>query len=155
GKNTVSKTVPIIVNDRPAITVPKYIITSNGIRITEPEAVGLIKSWLQEKEKVFAYPFSIKILRKYTTGQYFQDAEKAVRYLKKEDKYYSFGDPTVQASGKFADEGDRVIIDVRIYQSSTLWVNGIIDKTRSNPTTGVYRYSLQWENGRWKIADSQ
>ena len=156
GKTSINQTINIEVNDIPRLefTPIEFVATPYG-KVTKPEAVNLIKSWLQNKKSVFASPYDIETLDKYTTGLYYQGRLDSLNWLKENNAYYSYGKPTVEASSRFKPQGVQVVIDVRVYQTTTLLVNGKIDQSKSSPDDGIYRYTLSYDNGSWKIADSQ
>ena len=61
GDKTTTKRVLITVNDNPTLSIPEFVTTSSGVKITKPEAINLIFSWLKAKQKVFAYEAAAKI----------------------------------------------------------------------------------------------
>ncbi|MBD2205595.1 DUF4101 domain-containing protein [Calothrix sp. FACHB-1219] len=155
GNKIGTSNIGILVNDNPVLSVPEYVTTSNGMIITKAEAMNLIESWLVEKKNVFAFPYNFQVIDRYTTGEYRKAREGSVEWLKKYNGYYTFGSPKVSSTGKFFAQENQVKIDVRVYQEQTLRVNEEIDPTQSRLSDGVYRYTLQLDNGSWKIANSQ
>jgi len=78
-----------------------------------------------------------------------------VEWLKNNNAYYTYESPTVEPNGKFYMEGERATIEAIVNEKPTLFVNGIVDPTSSGPSTGMYRFTLQFDSGTWKIADNQ
>ncbi len=155
SKNNISETIKITVNDNPVISRPEFVKTSDGTIITKPDAVNVIKSWLQAKTEVFAPPYNLQRLEQYTTGGYLDRQKGSVDWLIQYNGYYTYGSGTVEPVGEFFINGNQIIIETKVTQELTLRVNGIIDPTNSGLTTGVYRWTLQWENGSLKIANSE
>jgi len=70
GKKPESKTINIAVNalnKPPQLTVTE-VLTVGQNTITQPEAVNLIKSWLQAKKEAYNSPFNAQVIERYTTG---------------------------------------------------------------------------------------
>jgi serine/threonine-protein kinase len=123
--------------------------------ITEPEAVNLIDQWLRAKKDVYANPYNFQIAAQYTTGKYLDKTIGTMNWLKNNKAYYTYESPIVNPNGGFFVEANQATIVVNIRENRTLYVNGRIDQTRTGPTSGVYRFTMQFENGNWKITDSQ
>lgn len=157
GIKTNTKKIPIAVksiNDPPQITVAEALAVGS-FSITKPEAVNLIKSWLIDKKKSYSRPYNMEAIYKYTTGSYSERVQGTVGWLRRNNAEYEYQQPQVEASGQFFARGNQVIIDARVNENATLYVNGGIDWSSSGPSTGLYRFSLQVDRGIWKIADSQ
>ena len=58
--------------------VPDISETATTSSLTQEAAVDLVKTWLQEKNKVLAPPFDLQVLARYTTGRYFRKSQKMV-----------------------------------------------------------------------------
>ncbi|MFB2917916.1 protein kinase domain-containing protein [Aerosakkonema funiforme] len=123
--------------------------------ITQQEAVNLIDQWLRSKKDVYAYPYNFQIPAQYTTGKYLDKTIGTINWLKNNNAYYTYESPIVTQNGGFFVEANQATIVVNIIENRTLYVNGRIDRTKTGPTSGVYRFTMQLENGNWKIADSQ
>lgn len=152
GEKTSRKNIEIVVNDAPILDIPEAV-NVNGNILTKTDAINIITSWLQAKNKAFAPPFNYRILERYTTGNYYEDRKGTMRWLQQKEGAYSFGEPAVQSAGKnFRRQGERIVLDVQVTQKATLRIEGEIDSTQSVDT--IYRYVFQLENGKWKISDS-
>lgn len=155
GEKTTTRRVRITVNDHPTLNNPEFVTTSSGRKITRPKAVDRIRKWVKIKQRVFARPYSRSILQQYTTGNYSADRNGTVDWLRKYGGEYRYDSIQVEPQGQFFVEGDRVMVDVKVSENRTLRVQGQIDWTQTGFTTSVYRWTLQFEDGLWKIADSQ
>lgn len=124
--------------------------------LTQEEAVNLIKNWQQAKSRIFAPPFDRQLVASLTTGKVYEDIVKpegSIDWLQKNNAYYQFRKQEAQGTGYFNQVGSIAEVDIAIAEEYTLYVNGAIDKSETNFTT--YRYTLNLENGTWKIADRQ
>jgi hypothetical protein len=157
GKKPESKTINIIVNpmNRPPQLTIAEVVTVGENTITQTEAVTLIKSWLQAKGEAYIPPFNPEVIARYTTGEYYKKSIGSVDWLKNNNAYYKYESPTVEPTGKFSMEGERVTIEMIVKENPTLFVNERVDPTSSGPSTGMYRFTLQFDSGTWKIADTQ
>lgn len=157
GKKPESKTINIVVNpmNRPPQLTVAEVVTVGQNTITQTEAITLIKSWLNAKKEAYIPPFNPEIIARYTTGEYYKKSVGSVDWLQKSNGYYTYESPTVEPTGKFAIEGERVTIEMRVNENPTLFVGGIVDPRYSGPSTGIYRFTLQFDGGTWKIAESQ
>ncbi|MCP2728942.1 nSTAND1 domain-containing NTPase [Limnofasciculus baicalensis] len=124
-----------------------------NIPLTEIEAVNLINSWLQAKEQIYAPPFNRELLNQYATGKYFERSIDSIEWLERYSAYYTYSSSIVEAIGNFSRQGNQATIDVKVTQDLILHVNSGIDHTNSGLSTSLYRYTLQVDNGRWKIAN--
>ncbi len=157
GKKPESKTINISIspmNRPPQLTVAE-VVTVGQNTITQIEAVTLIKSWLNAKKEAYIPPFNPEVIARYTTGEYYKNLIGTVDWLQKNNGYYTYETPTVEPTDKFAIEGERVTIEMRVNENRTLFVNQKVDPTSSGSSTGMYRFTLQFDSGIWKIADSQ
>ena len=157
GKKPESKKINIIVNpmNRPPQLTIAEVVTLGQNTITQTEAITLIKLWLNAKKEAYIPPFNPEVIARYTTGEYYKSSIGTVDWLQKSNGYYTYESPTVEPTGKIAIEGERVIIEMRVDENRTLFVNERVDPTSSGPTTGMYRFTLQFDSGTWKIADGQ
>ena len=154
GNRSQHSNISITVNDNPVLKVLKFVTTNSGRTITEAEAVNVVKSWLIAKKDVMASPYNEDILKKYTTGKYFNVRLGAMRWLQRTGSYWRFGSPSITPYGNFLPQGDDVVIYVKVYQNYSLY-NAEIGRRTIDIVNSVYRYTLRFENGRWKIANSQ
>ena len=155
GEKATTKRVPIAVNDHPTLSIPEFVTTSSGVKITKPEAINLIFSWLKAKQKVFAYPFNSKILEQYTTGKYLSERIGTIQWLREKNAKYIYNLIQRELQGQFFIKDDQVNIDIKVREDITLFVQGKIDRSGTDDNTTIYRWTLQLEDNLWKITDSK
>lgn len=143
-----------------SFSTPSNSLSSSALsktaKLTEDEAVSLIRNWLQVKKSVFASPFDRQAAASLTTGTLYYDITKpggSIDWLQGNNSYYQFGTQSVEPTGKFSAMGEQASVEVRVTEDKTFYVNGRIDASQTNNKTKTVRYSLQLENGTWKIAD--
>ncbi|NES68879.1 MAG: DUF4101 domain-containing protein, partial [Okeania sp. SIO2D1] len=129
---------------------------SKGVPLIRQEDVlKVIRDWLEIKGKVFGRPPNRQLLSEYTTGAYYHRTQGTIDWLSSNRAYYTFEKSSVELVGNFQLSGKRAEIDVRAYESSTLYhIGGVIDPSASFDTQGVYRFTLEFSNGKWKIANA-
>ena len=151
-------------NQSPSSTLPNASTPPSGqapnqipaAKLTEDEALSLVRNWLQAKRAVFASPFDRQVAEKLTTGALYYDITKpggSIDWLQENNAYYQFGTQTVSSTGKFSATGDRASIEVNVAEDRTFYVNGKVDQSQSNFKTSKKAYMLQLENGTWKISN--
>ena len=155
GDKTTTKRVLITVNDNPTLSIPEFVTTSSGVKITKPEAINLIFSWLKAKQKVFAYPFNSKILEQYTTGKYLSERIGTIQWLRRNNAKYTYKSFKIQSQGQFFIKDDQVNIDIKVSEDRTLVIQDQVDFSSTGDNTSIYRWTLQLEDDLWKIADSK
>jgi ARC6-like, IMS domain len=121
--------------------------------ITMGQATDIITRWLEAKGKIFSPPFDKKILANFTTGELYIDTLRAINLLKKNDGYYRYGVQKVEGVERFASSLNKATIEVKVTEEVTYYQNGKVDNSSFN--TKLVRYSLEYEEGLWKIAESQ
>lgn len=121
--------------------------------ITMGQATDLITRWLEAKGKIFSPPFDKKILANFTTGELYIDTLRAINFLKKNDGYYRYGVQKVEGVERFASSLNKATIEVKVTEEVTYYQNGKVDSSSFN--TKLVRYSLEYEEGLWKISESQ
>jgi hypothetical protein len=126
---------------------------SQALNITLGQASDLIGRWLDAKPRIFAPPFDRQLLAKMTTGILYSDTAKAIDYLTTSNSQYRYGVPKLESVERFAASGNKATIEVKITEDATLYRNCKVDSSSFN--TKLVRYSLEYWDGIWKIADSQ
>jgi len=137
---------------RPVTTYCENYI-SQGQNITLGQASDLISRWLDAKQRIFAPPFDRPLLARMTTGILYSDTVKAIDYLTNSNSQYRYGVQKVESVERFAASGNKATLEVRITEDATLYRNGKVDSSSFN--TKLVRYTLEYWDGIWKIADSQ
>ena len=126
---------------------------SQSENITLGQASDLISKWLDAKPRIFAPPFDRQLLAKMTTGILYGDTVKAIDYLTSSNSHYRYGVQKLESVERFAASGKKATIEVKITEDATLYRNGKVDSSTFN--TKLVRYTLEYWDGIWKIADSQ
>ena len=125
--------------------------------LQEAEAVALINKWLQAKRSIFAPPYDRLIAAELFTGERYRAVIAAQDWLQHNQAYYRYKKQKINTIKNFIKNQKSAVIDVQITEDTELYVNGTLDLTGTsfNSATGTYRYSLNFVNGQWKIADTQ
>ena len=121
--------------------------------ITLGQASDLIGRWLDAKQKIFAPPFDRQLLAKMTTGILYSDTVKGIDSLTSTNSHYRYGVQKIESVERFAASGNKATIEVRVTEDATVYRNGKVDTSSFN--TKLVRYTLEYWEGIWKIADSQ
>jgi serine/threonine-protein kinase len=121
--------------------------------LDEENAIAIINEFVASKELIFAPPFDRQLLAELTTGEAYKNRKGSVDWLQNNNAYYSYGEFTVSAAGVFGIQDNQANVTVEIFESPTLFVNGKIDRSQSQPSRGRYICTLLFSEGRWKIAD--
>jgi serine/threonine protein kinase len=145
---TPSPTVKASVSPTPKAS-PKVPIAP----LAEADAVAIVNNLVASKNKMFAPPFDQQLLAELTTGEAYEKRKGSIDWLQSNNAFYRYGDFTVSRAGSFGIQDDQANITVEIFESPTLYVNGKIDRTQSQPSRGRYICTLIFEDGKWKIAN--
>ncbi|GAB1544195.1 hypothetical protein NUACC21_68710 [Scytonema sp. NUACC21] len=121
-------------------------------QFSREDAVNLIKTWLEAKKEAYGSSYNAQVIYQYTTGNYQRKNLSTLRTLQEENAYYTFEQPIVEPIGQFYAQDNQVTIDVRIRENRTHYVGGQFEPTYSGSVSGLYKATLQLENGVWKIA---
>jgi hypothetical protein len=131
-------------------------------RISQDEAVGVVKEWLAAKNTLFGPPYNQQLGESLTTGKARADnirgpstdgeAESSLEWLRNRGKSWKYGSQRIDAVKNFVSDEQQAVVTVAVYEQRALYNNGggierSIDKTTS--TT----YTLRRSDGRLKIAD--
>lgn len=126
---------------------------TNNANLTLGQAADIISRWLEAKQKIFAPPFDREILANLTTGILYSDTLKAIESLRSTSAYYRYGVQKVESVERFAASGNKATIEVRVTEDVTLYQKGQVENSSFN--TKLVRYSLEYWDGVWKIADAK
>jgi hypothetical protein len=155
----VSGTDPVTTTPPAQLTTPitgAPLAASRNPVITENQAIDLIRQWLQAKAQIFAPPFAQKPIAELTTGELYTSLLKpdgVLDWLKQRQAYYRYGVQKVEAINRFAASDDRATIEITLTEERTLYRSGVIDPQQTAFATKQVRFSLEWADARWKIAD--
>ncbi len=120
--------------------------------LAEADAVAIVNNLVASKNKMFAPPFDQQLLAELTTGEAYEKRKESIDWLQSNNAFYRYGEFTVSRAGSFGIQDNQANITVEIFESPTLYVNGKIDRTQSQPSRGRYICTLIFEDGKWKIA---
>jgi hypothetical protein len=131
-------------------------------RISQDEAIGVVKEWLAAKNTLFGPPYNQQLGESLTVGKARADnvrgpstdgeAESSLEWLRNRGKSWKYGSQRIDAVKNFVSDEQQAVVTVAVYEQRALYNNGggierSIDKTSS--TT----YTLRRSDGRLKIAD--
>jgi serine/threonine protein kinase len=122
-------------------------------RLSEADAVAIVNNLVASKNQMFAPPFDRQLLAELTTGEAYEKRKGSIDWLQSNNAFYRYGEFTVSRAGSFGIQDDQANITVEIFESPTLYVNGKIDRSQSQPSRGRYICTLIFEDGKWKIAN--
>ncbi|MBW4631755.1 MAG: ARC6/PARC6 family protein [Iphinoe sp. HA4291-MV1] len=126
------------------------------IPITQEDAVKLIKTWLRAKQQILAPPYNSQLATELTTGQQYGKVNDSIDWLRKNNAYYQYGLQRIDNVNELAVEGEQATIQVQLTEEITLFEkNRNINSNATDFKTRTVRYTLQFVDGRWKIASSQ
>ncbi|MBP0013393.1 MAG: DUF4101 domain-containing protein [Roseofilum sp. SBFL] len=131
-------------------------VRDSSSSITESQAVDLISTWLEAKKRIFAPPFDRQLAADLTTDSRYERIVRrdgSIDWLKNNNAFYEYGFQKAEATGSFFSNQDQATIDVIVTEELTLYINGIIDESKSSFNTNRYRYNFRKENGKWKISN--
>lgn len=121
--------------------------------LSESEAVDLVNNLVAAKNQIFAPPFDRQLLAEFTTGEAYEKRKGSIDWLQSNNAFYSYGDFKVSRAGSFGIQDNQANVTVEIFESPTLYVNGRIDQSQSQPSRGRYVCTFLFENGRWKVSN--
>lgn len=138
---------------QPTQTQNSTVTTTN---LTEEEAKQVIIRWQNAKPNVFAYPFDRQLASQFATGKLLEDVVKSggsIDWLKQNNAFYKYGFNSVGTPRIISSDGYQAVIEVRMIQQYTMYMNGKVDQSASGYDDKINRFVLRKENGTWKISD--
>jgi len=123
------------------------------VPLSESEAVDLVNNLVAAKNQIFAPPFNRQLLAELTTGEAYEKRKGSIDWLQNNNAFYRYGDFKVSRAGSFGIQDNQANVTVEIFESPTLYVNGRIDQSQSQPSRGRYVCTFLFENGRWKVSN--
>jgi hypothetical protein len=151
--------------NQPGKSSPSGVVSESGKsvnRISQDEAIGVVKEWLAAKNTLFGPPYNQQLGESLTMGKARADnvrgpssdgeAESSLEWLRNHGKSWKYGSQRIDAVKNFVSDEQQAVVTVAVYEQRALYNNGggierSIDKTTS--TT----YTLRRSDGRLKIAD--
>jgi hypothetical protein len=160
----VPQTVPTVpIRDMPTVPLtprsdaPPAVSRANATpTLTQEQAMGLINRWLQAKAAIFAPPFDETQATQLTTGELAAALLKpagVLDWLKQRQAYYRYGVQKVDSVERFVSHAERATIELTLTEDRTLYRDGAVDPQQTDFSAQQIRFSLEWHDGRWKIAD--
>jgi hypothetical protein len=149
SSETASKTVPISPSAPPEPVTVAKTIGSPPPKITQKEALNLIREWLQQKQKVFTPPYNLEVLAKYTSKEYYQSKRSEVEKYRLKDAQVHFSGIIVKPTSTVLVKTNQAIIGVSITEACT-YIKGKTTGDCSSQNQ-AYRYTLQFDGKHWKI----
>ncbi len=141
----------------PAVSsLPTQTSISQPSIFSKEQAVTLVNSYLQAKERIFAPPFDTQLAASLTTGNFYQDIVKSggrIDWLQQNNAYYKFGNRQATPLTNFSSSSSRneAEIDVLITEEVYLYQNGYLKQNMSH--SNKYRFTFRSENNQWKISE--
>ncbi|HBC41720.1 MAG TPA: serine/threonine protein kinase [Pseudanabaena sp.] len=123
------------------------------VPLSESEAVDLVNNLVAAKNQIFGPPFNRQLLAELTTGEAYEKRKGSIDWLQNNNAFYRYGDFKVSRAGSFGIQDNQANVTVEIFESPTLYVNGRIDQSQSQPSRGRYVCTFLFENGRWKVSN--
>tara|TARA_B100000073_G_scaffold2538_1_gene2134 strand:- start:2582 stop:3199 length:618 start_codon:yes stop_codon:yes gene_type:complete len=122
--------------------------------LSEQEARSVVEQWLTVKSQIFAPPFNTDLADQVVaSGPLWRDLTKengSINWLKKEDSYYTYDVIRVNRVLRYLPSETMPSIVVSVTENSVLHSPNGNEKSSN---TNNWMYTLQEENGRWKIWD--
>jgi serine/threonine-protein kinase len=120
--------------------------------LSEAEALDIVNKLVASKNQIFAPPFNLQLLAELTTGEAYEKRKGSIDWLQSNNAFYSYGDFRVRRAGAFGIQDNQASMTVEIAERPTLYINGTIDRSQSQPSRGRYICTMRFEDGKWKIA---
>lgn len=157
GLLTLLGTIVVNVNNHSSVPISQTSpnssteLTLNSI--TQQQAVNIVYTWLEAKPRIFAPPYDRQLVANLTTDERYTKTIEAIEDLQKNNAYYQFSKPEIEATGAFyAPEQNQIILGVKVTENYTNYVNNQVVPSDSRVDIQSYSVLLKLEDGRWKLA---
>jgi serine/threonine-protein kinase len=160
---------------QPSVQSIPTALPQNTARISQADAEQTIRNWISAKREIFGPNHRSELGAQLLTGKAYQDkisrtdnpdaclasganeddCLSSVDWLMRNNAYYTYGVQKIEEIRGFSSSGDNATIEAAITEERTLYKNNKVDPTNTDFSTTVVRYSLQYEDGLVKIADSK
>jgi serine/threonine protein kinase len=158
---------PSPVSPSPVSPSPKPISKPQNVppvpSISQAEAQKLVERWLEAKKRLFAPPYDRQLGATLTTGKAYSDnvqgpnskgEESSSEWLQNNSSSYRYSVQRIDQIRRFEANGNFAVIELFVTEDKTFYnKNGNVDSKSSGIRKALFRYSLQMDNGVWKIAD--
>lgn len=149
SSETASETVPISPSAPPEPVTVAKTIGSPPPKITQKEALNLIREWLQQKQQVFTPPYNLEVLSKYTSKEYYQSKRSEAEKYRLKGAQVRFSGIIVKPTSTVLVKTSQAIIGVSVTEACT-YIKGKTTGDCSSQNQ-AYRYTLQFDGNHWKI----
>lgn len=139
-----------------ATSQSNYLISMNISALMQKKATQLIEKWLNAKQRMLAAPYDQQLVAQLATGKKLKDTIDSIQWLKSNSAYYEYEFSKLERLEYVKSSPSKAVFDATISEKMTLYINGKIDKgnTTDYPRSKKYRFYLTFEQGFWKIEDS-
>jgi len=139
-----------------ATSQSNYLISMNISALMQKKATQLIEKWLNAKQRMLAAPYDQQLVSQLATGKKLKDTIDSIQWLKSNSAYYEYEFSKLESLEYVKSSPGKAVFDATISEKMILYVNGKIDKdnTTDYPRSKKYRFYLTFEQGFWKIEDS-
>ena len=133
-----------------------YLISLNISALMQKKATQLIEKWLNAKQRMLAAPYDQQLVAQLATGKKLKDTIDSIQWLKNNSAYYEYEFSKLESLEYVKSSPSKAVFDATISEKMTLYINGKIDKgnTTDYSRSKKYRFYLTFEQGFWKIEDS-
>jgi hypothetical protein len=136
-------------------TPTPYPDQPNIQRLTKQQAVNAVESWLKVKAQAFGNTYNEQVVYQYTTDGYRDKQLGKVGWLRRNNAYEIWVTPSVEPLGDVLDRGNEVVINIQARESVTRYQGGVLAPNYTRSLSGTYRFTLQLDDGIWKVANSE
>lgn len=120
------------------------------------EAVAVINRYLSQKSRIFASPYDRQLVASVLTGNALYDATKpggSMDWLQQRNAYYRYGLQKAEPLAYYSVNSNWAQIEVKVTEELSYYENGALRDSGTNVKD--YRFTMQQENGTWKISERQ
>jgi hypothetical protein len=154
-KTTLVPTTPVA---SPATSLPSVVVSSTPppASITEQQAIDLVNRWLQAKAEIFAPPFDQTKVETFTTGKLLTsllNPDGVLAWLKANQGYYRYGTQRLETVERLVATRTTATLVTQVAEDRWLYLNGVVAPQYTNLSTQRVRFTLELNNGIWKISD--
>ncbi|MFM6397687.1 MAG: ARC6/PARC6 family protein, partial [Planktothrix sp.] len=139
-----------------ATSQSNYLISMNISALMQKKATLLIEKWLNAKQRMLAAPYDQQLVSQLATGKKLKDTIDSIKWLKSNSAYYEYEFSKLESLEYVKSSPGKAVFDATVVEKMILYVNGKIDKgnTTDYPRSKKYRFYLTFDQGFWKIEDS-
>jgi ARC6-like, IMS domain len=126
-------------------------------KLSQDDAISIIKSWLEAKAIIFGSPYDEALARKFLTDARLDRALQAQSSLKSQNAYYKYGKSEVTLiPNTFSLDKNQASIEVIEREYVEYFKNNKLSaSSESGNKTKKTFYLLKFVNKSWKISESR